>query len=82
MELLGASALTVVGCVMAVCAHGEAARTRSTQEREQHIRRLHDAHKQVHAGDIKHHQRHCLRRSRETFQNQEGRHFMQILSSS
>jgi hypothetical protein len=24
--LLGASALTVVGCVMAVCAHGEAAR--------------------------------------------------------
>jgi hypothetical protein len=36
----------------------------------------------VHAGDIEHHQRHCLRRSRKTFQNQEGRHFMQILSSS
>src|SRR6202035_294943 len=41
-------------------------------------RRVHNAPRLVHAGDIEHHQRHCLRRSRETFQDHEGLHFMQI----
>jgi hypothetical protein len=41
------------------CSRGSGA-TRSTQEREQHIRRVHNPHRQVHAGDIEHYQRHCL----------------------
>jgi len=57
------------------CGSGE---PRPTQEREQHILRVQNAHGQVHAGDIEHHKRHCLRRSRETFQDQAGRHFLQI----